>query len=293
MEFLLRAPEDDRSMSGVSQILSRSRKTRDPSSLIQWSSSPPPPHPCHAPWSPHCFHRYERQPQSLPGTPPVTVLSRSSSLPSSLFHHPSSACTGAKADFPGAAQQQHDRNNALTGTSQRNRKIHAAADEENSVEVTIVKANGNTETKKLVSGSKKAFSTSTRYDKAMGSYRKQQVACGAANVAPCLNRSLSSPIDAKNPAAKAEFEDEKWAGPAYSKSPPPSSLPFPKFSVPVRSLSMEVAFSNSGGSPSEDIDVAGSNLASPSPQAPCNCWDAAFATKDLKRILNLDQQVAT
>ncbi|PWA77727.1 hypothetical protein CTI12_AA222370 [Artemisia annua] len=93
------------------------------------------------------------------------------------------------------------------------------------------------------------------------------------------------------------FYSELWAGPAYSNSPPPSSLPIPKFSVkPKRTVSLELP-SVTGG----DIDLLGM-FAKSAPASPNRehskmarkdlfggDGDDEFATKTLRRILNLDE----
>ncbi|KAL1816694.1 hypothetical protein ACET3Z_019268 [Daucus carota] len=85
---------------------------------------------------------------------------------------------------------------------------------------------------------------------------------------------------------------ELWAGPAYSNSPPPSSLPIPKFSVPPkRTGSLELP------SPEPEVHLHQvSRSAPPSPKRDhansgrnvFHSADYASATKDLRRILNLD-----
>ncbi|KAH1081360.1 hypothetical protein J1N35_021121 [Gossypium stocksii] len=83
---------------------------------------------------------------------------------------------------------------------------------------------------------------------------------------------------------------ELWAGPAYSNSPPPSSLPIPKFSLRVKrtgSLDLPAA------DPFVDVHPIG-NSAPASPTGELHpsvaelfgCDDSA--TKTLRRILNLD-----
>ncbi|XP_027160611.1 uncharacterized protein LOC113761706 [Coffea eugenioides] len=89
---------------------------------------------------------------------------------------------------------------------------------------------------------------------------------------------------------------ERWAGPAYSNSPPPSSLPIPKFSLrPKRTVSLDLPSSSAS-----DIDfrpIAKSAPASPtrerSPSPDDLFHDGVSlsvdsATKTLRRILNLD-----
>ncbi|XP_073144838.1 uncharacterized protein [Henckelia pumila] len=83
---------------------------------------------------------------------------------------------------------------------------------------------------------------------------------------------------------------ERWAGPAYSNSPPPSSLPIPKFSFqPSRTVSLDLATS----SPENDLclfmksaPASPSREHSPLPGDLYNSPDSA--TKTLRRILNLD-----
>ncbi|CAI9107809.1 OLC1v1007270C3 [Oldenlandia corymbosa var. corymbosa] len=88
---------------------------------------------------------------------------------------------------------------------------------------------------------------------------------------------------------------ERWAGPAYSNSPPPSSLPIPKFSVarPKRTVSLDLP------STASDIDfrpIAKSAPVSPRRErspSPSDMFDDGIdgvdsATKTLRRILNLD-----
>lgn len=84
---------------------------------------------------------------------------------------------------------------------------------------------------------------------------------------------------------------ELWAGPAYSNSPPPSSLPIPKFSLrPKRTVSLDLP-----NSASDDMvmhPIAKSAPASPTrdckPSTKAFFHSADSATKTLRRILNLD-----
>ncbi|KAM3373702.1 hypothetical protein P3S68_012416 [Capsicum galapagoense] len=83
---------------------------------------------------------------------------------------------------------------------------------------------------------------------------------------------------------------ELWAGPAYSNSPPPSSLPMPKLSLrPKRAASLEFPVSAS------DIDLrpfAKSAPATPTRErspSPGIVFDSIdFATETLRRMLNLE-----
>lgn len=86
---------------------------------------------------------------------------------------------------------------------------------------------------------------------------------------------------------------ELWAGPAYSNSPPPSSLPIPKFFVPPkRTVSLDLPASSVSDIYLHPI----ARSAPPSPKREHNnsarnlfhSADYSTATKDLRRILNLD-----
>lgn len=83
---------------------------------------------------------------------------------------------------------------------------------------------------------------------------------------------------------------ELWAGPAYSNSPPPSSLPIPKFSLkPKRTVSLEL--------PRLESDLSLQPHAKSAPASPTrDSVDPSInflrnddsATQTLRRILNLD-----
>lgn len=74
---------------------------------------------------------------------------------------------------------------------------------------------------------------------------------------------------------------ELWAGPTYSISPPPSSLPIPKFSRPQKhSISLHLPVLRSKSAPSSPIRAS----RSPSP----DFFTTTSATENLRRILNLD-----
>ncbi|GLT74332.1 hypothetical protein SLA2020_461370 [Shorea laevis] len=84
---------------------------------------------------------------------------------------------------------------------------------------------------------------------------------------------------------------ELWAGPAYSNSPPPSSLPMPKFSLrEKRTASLELPTS-------DPVVVTMHAIAKSAPSSPTREHNASaaeplvtidFATRTLRRILNLD-----
>ncbi|KAE8720435.1 transducin family protein [Hibiscus syriacus] len=85
---------------------------------------------------------------------------------------------------------------------------------------------------------------------------------------------------------------ELWAGPAYSNSPPPSSLPIPKFSLRMkRTVSLDLP----AAAPVVDVhQTAKSAPASPTRELSPSVAelfrsaDSVSATKALRRILNLD-----
>jgi len=112
---------------------------------------------------------------------------------------------------------------------------------------------------------------------------------------------VSIPVDIKHVDCSRKeslndnlFYSELWAGPAYSNSPPPSSLPIPKFSVkPKRTVSLELPSVSAS-----DIDLF-AHVAKSAPPSPTREYhkgsrrdfvnsDDEFATKTLRRILNLD-----
>ncbi|XP_057964471.1 uncharacterized protein LOC131155400 [Malania oleifera] len=108
-------------------------------------------------------------------------------------------------------------------------------------------------------------------------------------------KTTSLPIDIEVSNKQKSFNDnfcysELWAGPAYSNSPPPSSLPIPKFSLqPKRTLSLDMP----GSAPVVKMHPTAKS-APPSPtREPLTSPKDLFlsvdsATKTLRRILNLD-----
>ncbi|MCD9640471.1 hypothetical protein HAX54_025808 [Datura stramonium] len=112
------------------------------------------------------------------------------------------------------------------------------------------------------------------------------------------SNAISIPINIKVSAGSRKEESlndefaysELWAGPAYSNSPPPSSLPIPKFSVkPKRTVSLDLPTLAS------DIELppfAKSAPASPTRErspSPGVLFDSTdSATQTLRRILNLE-----
>lgn len=99
-------------------------------------------------------------------------------------------------------------------------------------------------------------------------------------------RSNPIAISPKPNAKSPSFDDEEfsyselWAGPAYSNSPPPSSLPIPKFSLrQKRSVSLELPRPLSG--------IVLPPLAKSAPTSPTRDTFTS-ATENLRRILQLD-----
>lgn len=121
---------------------------------------------------------------------------------------------------------------------------------------------------------------------------------------PTKTAPISSPVPINDKAGRKErtFNDqdesflfsELWAGPTYSNSPPPSSLPIPKFSVrPKRTLSLELPAS----CPEVEMRPVANSAPNSAPTSPrsdsSSCAgdflvDTDFATKNLCRILNLN-----
>lgn len=111
--------------------------------------------------------------------------------------------------------------------------------------------------------------------------------------------AVSIPIDIKlggdsrkEGSLNDEFAySELWAGPAYSNSPPPSSLPIPKFSVkPKRTVSLELPTTSPFGIDllpfAKSAPASPTRERSPSPGVLSDCTDSA--TQTLRRILNLE-----
>ncbi|GJW75618.1 hypothetical protein Tco_0134988 [Tanacetum coccineum] len=127
---------------------------------------------------------------------------------------------------------------------------------------------------------------------------KKQVNSSKSSKRIVKSKSVPIPLDSVRVNLNdGMFYSELWAGPAYSNSPPPSSLPIPRFSVkPKRTVSLELP-SVTGS----DVDLLGM-FAKSAPASPTRehgklaCRDMfggdgddEFATKTLRRILNLDE----
>lgn len=100
------------------------------------------------------------------------------------------------------------------------------------------------------------------------------------------------------------FCDERWAGPAFTNSPPPSSLPLPKFPMKqFRTTSSQSSYVGKEavagslhhpppGTPFVSFLPSTKRSVSFNGRSPINeqegACDVAFATKDLRRLLNLD-----
>lgn len=96
--------------------------------------------------------------------------------------------------------------------------------------------------------------------------------------------SISPKPTVRGPSFNDDIEEfaysELWAGPAYSNSPPPSSLPIPKFSLrQKRSVSLELPL------PSPSIELP--PIAKSAPPSPSR-ESVSSATENLRRILHLD-----
>ncbi|KAJ4955680.1 hypothetical protein NE237_012463 [Protea cynaroides] len=108
-------------------------------------------------------------------------------------------------------------------------------------------------------------------------------------------KASAVPINIKVTKVEMSFSDdlcfsELWAGPTYSNSPPPSSLPIPKFSLhQKRSVSLDVP-----ASVSETAVYPIAKSAPPSPRRELYPSPTGFflstdsATRDLRRILHLE-----
>ncbi|KAF5182837.1 flocculation FLO11-like protein [Thalictrum thalictroides] len=89
---------------------------------------------------------------------------------------------------------------------------------------------------------------------------------------------------------------ELWAGPTYCNSPPPSSLPIPKFSfLEKRNISLDTPVTPSGIQSHSIASSAppspeGESLSSPALSKTRPFSRDVSATKDLRRILHLDEQ---
>lgn len=93
-----------------------------------------------------------------------------------------------------------------------------------------------------------------------------------------------------SPSTSPPSRPELWAGPAFSNSPPPSSLPIPKFPLhQKRSVSLE--FPPADRSDEEEAPVhAKSAPSSPTASSGVGFFsgnDVAIATENLRRILHL------
>ncbi|KAL6271599.1 hypothetical protein ACE6H2_028510 [Prunus campanulata] len=121
---------------------------------------------------------------------------------------------------------------------------------------------------------------------------------GSQSDSKTLGKSNPIAINVKSSKKEKPFNgsfsfSELWAGPAYSNSPPPSSLPIPKFSIrPKRTVSLELPSSASDMEMRPTHLIAKSAPASPtrehSSSARALFHNADSATRTLRRILNLD-----
>ncbi|CAH8352470.1 unnamed protein product [Eruca vesicaria subsp. sativa] len=82
------------------------------------------------------------------------------------------------------------------------------------------------------------------------------------------------------------YYSELWAGPTYSNSPPPTSVPIPKFSLRQK-RTVSLTF------PAPDLDVDLPEVAKSAPVSPTSSGGNPFhctvsATMTLRRILNIE-----
>ncbi|PIA44951.1 hypothetical protein AQUCO_01700493v1 [Aquilegia coerulea] len=116
-------------------------------------------------------------------------------------------------------------------------------------------------------------------------------------------KSNAIPITFKASNLEKSFSDdfsysELWAGPAYSNSPPPSSLPIPKFSLrQKRSVSLELPVRELGikihpVAKSAPTSPRGGSCPSPNSfmRSTASAIKDIAATKDLRRILNIGDE---
>lgn len=134
---------------------------------------------------------------------------------------------------------------------------------------------------------KKAFCSSPKTPSP--SLKESQNSKTSKRIAKSSSVPIPFAINFKNKETEFHFS-ELWAGPAYSNSPPPSSLPIPKFSLkPKRTVSLELP---SMSSEYDLFPISKSAPASPTRErspSPSDLFDIAdSATKTLRRILNLD-----
>lgn len=84
------------------------------------------------------------------------------------------------------------------------------------------------------------------------------------------------------------LEMEKWAGPAYSNSPPPSSLPFPKFSMQqMRSIATDLIDASEGEKNIDQVLQTQKKVQSSNGSSIQFGFDVS-ATQDLRRLLGLN-----
>ncbi|GLJ53233.1 hypothetical protein SUGI_1134570 [Cryptomeria japonica] len=104
------------------------------------------------------------------------------------------------------------------------------------------------------------------------------------------------PLQAESPPSGSDylsgsspvFEMEKWAGPAYSNSPPPSSLPFPKFSMQqMRSIATDL-MDASEGAKNVDQGLETQKKVQSSNGSSIQFGFDVSATQDLRRLLGLN-----
>ncbi|KAJ0243248.1 hypothetical protein HA466_0204550 [Hirschfeldia incana] len=107
---------------------------------------------------------------------------------------------------------------------------------------------------------------------------------------PCVRTSpipIATSSSSRGSQRRSLYYSELWAGPTYSNSPPPASVPMPKFSL-RRNRTVSLSF------PAPDPDVDIREAAKSAPVSPTtSCADNPFhstvsATMNLRRMLNLE-----
>ncbi|MCO5575034.1 hypothetical protein L7F22_028831 [Adiantum nelumboides] len=120
-------------------------------------------------------------------------------------------------------------------------------------------------------------STDSQIVEHLGQYRSQ-VLQTPSNQGNAFTRTASMPLP----------ESERWAGPAYSSSPEPSSLPIPQFSVLGQKIHGSPLLGERQQSNITKPVELGSTFTAPGSHHGNGELDVAFATMSLRRMLKLD-----
>lgn len=129
--------------------------------------------------------------------------------------------------------------------------------------------------------------------------KSTDITAGNGNSGTLKDSAMSDGMDlllAKSPSdseylsgSSPVFEMEKWAGPAYSNSPPPSSLPFPKFSMQqMRSIASDLIDASDGAkNADQDLQTQKKVQCCTNGSSVQYGFDIS-ATQDLRRLLGLN-----